>query len=217
MTYRLIRILFLLPVVLISLPFHEAAHAYAAYKLGDPTAYNNGRLTLNPLKHLDPVGVICLLFGGFGWAKPVPVNYYNFRNPKKGFALTALAGPISNLILAALSLILLIVCKILIPNFGWNFYLQGNTLSLFNYILYNLLLNFTVSNIMLAVFNLIPIPPLDGSRLLAWLLPNSISDILFRYERYIHIALLALIVLGAFDVPLGLIQSGVIALINLIV
>jgi Zn-dependent protease len=100
LTELLIRVLVIIPTVLIALTFHEVAHGWMSYKLGDPTAYNMGRLSLNPLKHLDPIGALCMLLVGVGWAKPVPVNARYYKNPKKGMALTAVAGPAMNLILA---------------------------------------------------------------------------------------------------------------------
>ena len=153
--------------VLLILTVHEYAHAYAAYKLGDPTAKNLGRLTLNPIKHLDPMGALCMIIFHFGWAKPVPINARNFKNPKRDFALSAMAGPLSNMIFAFFSaflyLLLLSIFKDIKFNSEFTFKLAENTL-LFVYI-------FHIINIGIGIFNLIPIPPLDGSRILNVILP----------------------------------------------
>ena len=113
----IISLLLTIPVILISLSTHEAAHGYLAYKMGDRTAYNLGRVTLNPAKHLDPMGSLCMLVFGYGWAKPVPINARNFRNPKRGMAFTAIAGPISNLILGVIGALLYSVTLVLFFRF----------------------------------------------------------------------------------------------------
>jgi Zn-dependent protease len=151
-----------LPVLLIALPFHECAHGYTAYLLGDNTAKLSGRLTLNPFRHLDLVGSLGILFLGFGWANPVPVNPWNFKHRKGDMAITALAGPLSNLLLAFVSLFILAACGKLL-----------NTSSTAYMYLTFFMEYFAMLNISLCVFNLIPIPPLDGSRLLAVLLPEN--------------------------------------------
>ena len=178
---------------LVALTVHEYAHGYAAYKLGDDTAKNFGRLTLNPVKHLDPIGTICMIFLHVGWAKPVPINTRNFKNPRKDFAITAVAGPISNLVLAFISALLYLLLFALVrdirfeaANFGYN--LANNTL-LF-------LMVFHSINIGFAIFNLLPIPPLDGSRILNVILPERIYFRIMRYERKIYFALLGWLILG---------------------
>ena len=168
--YYLISLLYTVPVLLISFPVHECAHGYAAYLLGDDTAKRAGRLTLNPFKHLDPLGTICLIVARFGWAKPVPVNPYNFRDRKSGMALTPLAGPFSNLLMAFLSLILL---KLFLM-------LSGVPAGVAT-IVVNLLIVSAQINVGLFVFNLIPIPPLDGSRILALFLPSRVEEAFYRY------------------------------------
>ncbi len=150
------------------LPIHEFCHAFAAYKLGDDTAKRNGRLTLNPLRHLDIMGSLMLLMFGFGYAKPVPVNIRNFKRPKRDFAITAIAGPASNFLL---SVICVMVCK----------YAGAHLSSFAAFALFYA----ACVNMALCVFNLIPIPPLDGSRILMAFLPNAAYNKILQNERKI--------------------------------
>ena len=179
----MISIIALLP----ALTFHEWAHGYMAYKLGDATAKADGRLSLNPLDHLDPFGTLMLLIMGFGWAKPVPVNTRYFKKPKRDFALTALAGPMMNFIVALISAFLFVLTWYIV---GYND-LTGITsdaiLMIFDYSM--------VFNIGLGLFNLIPLPPLDGSNILICMLPNSLAAKYSRvryYSGYIFIGLILL-------------------------
>ena len=197
----LIIFLMWLPIIMLSLSFHEASHAFIAYKLGDPTARNFGRVTLNPVKHLDPIGFIAMLTIGFGWAKPCPVNTRNFRNPRKGFALSSLAGPVSNMILALgfavlmaifylIYLIVAIVRGLAEPPVFVDY------IQMFLY--YGIYLN-----VSLAIFNFLPVPPLDGSRILGLILPDKVYYAFLKYERYIGIGFAMLvIILSQFNISI---------------
>lgn len=200
----IIYILSSLAVIFLTLPVHEFAHGFVASKLGDYTPRYQGRLTLNPFAHIDYVGALCILFFGFGWAKPVQVNSRNFKNPKAGMAITALAGPVSNLIVAFISLILFNLCMLI--------YTKTAVAFVF-YVMY-FFLYIAQINVSLAVFNLIPVPPLDGSRILSAFLPDRYYYTLMRYERYIMIALFALIYLGVFDTPLSLASGSIMNFLN---
>lgn len=171
---RLEEYLFMIPVLLISLTIHEFSHGYIAYRLGDPTAKNEGRLTLNPFRHLDPIGTIMMVVARIGWAKPVPINPYYFKDRKKGTMLVSVAGPLSNLIMAFIGVFLFEITYII----GYGNIVAGNTFVL--YFLVFLRLFFSV-NINLAIFNLLPVPPLDGSKILSGVLP---ADKYFRYMQY---------------------------------
>ena len=175
---------------LISLTVHELSHGLAAYRLGDPTAKLNGRLTLNPLSHIDWIGLFLLLAVGVGWAKPVPVDPRNFKNPRAGMAVTALAGPASNLLLALLSLGTGTLLIRFFPTSRAAAYLL-----LF-------LCQLAVLNVGLGLFNLIPLPPLDGSRVVELLLPDHLYRFVLRYERYLILLVVLLAWMGFFGGPL---------------
>ena len=178
--------------VLITLSIHEFSHAYAAYKLGDNTAKNLGRLSINAIKHLDPIGALCMLFFRFGWAKPVPINPRNFKNPKRDFAISALAGPLSNLILGFIfsGIFIFSFSNLLSVEFENEF-----TLRLAENALLFLQIFFSV-NVGLGIFNLLPIPPFDGSRLLNVIFPPKIYFGIMKYERQIYFGVLAWLLLG---------------------
>lgn len=184
--------------VLVCLTVHEASHGLAAYALGDPTAKSRQRLSLNPLRHLDPFGTLMMLIFGFGWAKPVPIDMRYFKRPKQGLAITALAGPVSNFLLAYASLV---VANFAIP-FASN---SGDWQRQF----VNFLLNLSILSLGLGIFNLIPFPPLDGSKVLEGFLPDKISYTILRYERYGMVALMAILWFGWLDTPLAIARSAV--------
>ena len=171
-------------IILLILPLHEFAHAWVARLCGDDTADSKGRLTLNPFSHVDPFGAILLLLTGFGWAKPVGVNPTYFKHPKRDMALTAAAGPASNLLLALLSAVLYNILYLLGVR-------SDATVLVFYYLI--------TLNVSLAVFNLLPIPPLDGARIFAWVLPERVSWWVARYERIIMIVLMVAVFSGRLD------------------
>ena len=159
---------------------HELSHGFVAYLLGDKTAKQQGRLTLNPIKHIDPIGAICLVFFKFGWAKPVPVNPYMMKNRKMGLVLVSFAGPLSNFLLAIVSVSLLSIF------YSESFFVLENQLYVYKDLpyLWDFLFDLTLINIGLGVFNLIPVPPLDGSKILAQFLPVKARFSYLKFERY---------------------------------
>ena len=184
----LISVLLSLPVIVLALCMHETAHGWVAYKLGDPTARNLGRLTLNPLKHLDPMGFLSMLLFGIGWAKPVPINTRNFKNPRWGMALSGIAGPLSNLLLGFAGLVLYVavfmICLVAGVDPLTNVWIK---------VLLSFLNVLAFLNIALAVFNLIPVPPFDGSRFAYVLLPSKWYFKVMQYERYTGIVIMVII------------------------
>lgn len=184
-----------IPAILIALCIHEYAHGRMAYALGDPTAKYMGRLTLNPLRHLDPLGALMMLLVGFGWAKPVPVNTRYFKNVKRDMALTALAGPFSNFLLAILAAFLH-----LLVGYSYGLLAAAGLITEPIFYLWRAAYDFFyllhVLNLSLGLFNLIPLPPLDGSRILGVLLPERAYETVMRYERQIYYGVLAWLFLG---------------------
>ncbi len=206
-----------LPILLMAFSVHESAHGYMAYRLGDPTARSLGRLTLNPVKHIDPIGFICMMVFHVGWAKPVPVNARYFKNPKRDMALTGAAGPLSNLTLAIIHLLLLRILMFFIePAFLTETYevfdgvfnssgtvfkasLGYTAASLLVYILYLGI----IMNVSLAIFNLIPVPPFDGSRIFYAILPPKLYWGVMKYERIIMLVMMVMFFFGFLSTPLS--------------
>lgn len=189
-------------VLLTAFPIHEFAHGYAAYKMGDNTAKYQGRLTINPFAHMDLWGTIMMLLVGFGWAKPVPINPNNFKNRKVGMALTALAGPMSNFLMAYIAMIL---CKIV---------MYTTTLEGVSYQIFYMLYYVVVLNLGLAVFNLLPIPPLDGSRIFNVFLKEETYFKIMRYEQLIFIVLILVMQVGLLSGPLSTLRNGAFNLMD---
>ena len=183
---RLLPYIINLLVAMPCITLHELAHGWTADRLGDHTARNRGRLTLNPIRHIDPLGLILMVTLGFGWAKPVPVDMRNFKNPKSGMAVTALAGPLSNFLL---TLVVLFLSGLLWRN-GWPLR------SAAGYYIFLILVFIAIRSAMLGVFNLIPLPPLDGSKALFSLLPDRAYYQILRYERYCMLLVFALCYIG---------------------
>ncbi len=203
----LISLLLCMPVILLALSFHETAHGFAAWKCGDNTAHNLGRLSLNPLRHLDPVGFLCMLVFGYGWAKPVPVNTRNFRNPKRDMALTAAAGPGANLLLGLLSALLFGVSLAFYSHLFYK--AEASFLTNCLYYVCQLMAISAEVNFLFMSFNLIPLPPFDGSRIALAFLPTRIYFSIMRYERQIMFGLLiVLLILSRFGFsPFGLLAE----------
>ncbi len=203
---RLLELSIRLLAVVAILPVHELAHALVADKLGDTTARRMGRLTLNPLRHLDLLGTVMVLFAGFGWAKPVPVDMRAFKNPKRGMAVVALAGPVSNFLL---TMLFLLVQKVLVLVFGRNMpEAVYNVIQIFDMLAY--------ISTALGVFNLLPIPPLDGSRILGLFLPDKLYYGIMRYERIIMLGVFALLFTGVLSGPLSIVIGQMYNLLDLL-
>ena len=200
---RLLDMAVMAAAAVLCITFHETCHGLAAWAMGDPTAKRAGRLSLNPLKHVDPVGLLLLVVARFGWAKPVPINPGYFKRPKLGMALSALAGPVSNVLLSAIA-----AAGSTVSMF-YAAYLEQPVLewmgSFFYYIFY--------LSAGLAVFNLLPLPPLDGSKVVFSFLPENWYWQLMRYERYGMYALMVLLLTGALDTPLDHLRDGLIGLL----
>ena len=182
--------------IFIAIPAHEMAHAWVSSKLGDDTAKRYGRLTMNPMAHFDLMGALCMLLAGIGWAKPVPTNVRNFKNPKAGMAITAAAGPVMNLLLAYVGMILY---KLV--------YYKSNGMAV-EMVLVALSVFISI-NISLTVFNLLPIPHFDGSRLATVFLPTRTYFKIMEYEKYIMVGILLVVWLGLLDLPLSILNSWV--------
>jgi Zn-dependent protease len=190
--------------MLISFPVHECAHAFVAYKLGDSTAHDLGRLTLNPVKHLDVFGTILMLFTGFGWAKPVPINPMNFKNRKVGFALSSLAGPVSNILLAYFFMMIYRVAVVM---------MHGQTLNSTGSLIIFAFQEAVIINVTLGVFNMLPVPPLDGSRIFSVVLPEKQYFQIMKYEGFIFILLFIMMQLPFFQQILGFFTNGTLTVL----
>ncbi|MBU9727053.1 site-2 protease family protein [Diplocloster modestus] len=195
----LFALVYTLPAVLLAVSLHEFAHGFVSYKLGDPTPKSDGRLSLNPFHHLDLIGTLCLLVFHFGWAKPVQVNPRYYKNPKAGMAVTALAGPIMNFLVAFAGVLGMGILYRATGGYG------GKVTQYF----FNLFQYIAIINIGLGSFNLIPIPPLDGSKVLGAVLPSRIYFKYMRYERYGSILLIVLLFVGVLSIPLNFVQQGI--------
>ena len=188
-----------IPAVLFAITVHECAHGWAAYLMGDSTARYSGRLSLNPLRHMDPIGALCMLFFRFGWAKPVPVNSGYFKNRRLGIVTVSLAGPLSNFIVGLLSCILFYLVS---------FLTKGE--SVIARFALAILIQSVYMNVGLMIFNLIPIPPLDGSKILLEFLPYRWQYEIYRYERYFGLILILLVYAGSMTPILSFFQSYVL-------
>ena len=194
-TETILQYLVRLMIILLINPLHEFSHAYSAYKLGDDTAKQEGRMTISPLAHIDPIGAILLLACGSGWAKPVPVNPNHFENPRKGMMITAIAGPLSNLAAALLGMAVYQLCGGGVYSSQMFYYIQI------------ILKYFILININLFVFNMIPVPPLDGSRVLSYLLPPKAAIWFMQNERYFYAVVMLLMVTGILSMPISFISN----------
>jgi Zn-dependent protease len=216
--------LLIVPAALLAIMLHEISHGLAAYRLGDRTAKASGRLSLNPLRHVDVIGLLALIFAGFGWAKPVPVDMRYFKKPRRDFALTALAGPASNLLQAVVGFLLFDLTCVLLP--GLNAYTPMTIFYAFLTDNFQAVLElqpaawlavffyyYVLLNIGLGVFNLIPIPPLDGSKIIGVIIPDRYYFPLLRYERYGMLLLFALLFTGVLDTPLGFLQVNAVTVL----
>lgn len=193
-------------ILFTAFPIHECAHAYSAHLMGDDTAKNQGRMTINPIKHLDLWGTVLMLFAGFGWAKPVPINPNNFKNRKLGMALSSLAGPVSNLVLAYISIVLYKFSFIVRMQLAWDNFWADFLTQVFQYGVF--------LNVGLAVFNLLPIPPLDGSRIFTLIFPEKIYFKIMKYENIIFGILFVAVWLGLLDKPLSLLRIGALNIMD---
>lgn len=203
MLTNLISILINVPITLVCLTGHELAHGWVSEKLGDPTPRQQGRMTINPMAHLDLIGTLLMIFTGFGWAKPVMVNPMYYKDRKKGMTLTAAAGPLSNLAMAFVMLLIYTLLQLLFVKLGITMPSIAGTIVYL----------FIIRNLCFMVFNIIPIPPLDGAKVLGMFLPNRAYYKMLQYERYSMIIIMLLSITGFFG---NIIGAGVNAVLNLL-
>ena len=194
-------------IIFLVLPIHECAHAWAAHKMGDETAAYSGRLTLNPLAHIDILGALCLLITGFGWAKPVPINPLKFKKQRFGIAITAAAGPLSNL---AVSFIAIIIYRIVLSLPGGSGYFLSSAGDITGgFVILYILQFFILVNIGLAIFNLIPIPPLDGSKIISYFTSAKLDRWIYEHQLIVNAVFFAVIITGILSKPLNIIGGYV--------
>lgn len=193
--------LIILPGVLIAISFHEFAHAAVAYAMGDPTAKNEGRMSVNPAKHIDPIGFMMLMIARFGWAKPVPVNENNFKNRALGNFLVSIAGISMNILIAIVTIIIIHFTQGLFSNYAY----------------YQVMSSIMRINIAFAAFNLLPVPPLDGSKLLLVLIPAKYRYVVYQYENYGTLILILLLITGTLGIVLNPIVNVIIMFITTII
>ena len=209
---ELLSILIAFPALLFSLSAHEWAHGFAAYKQGDGFAKASGRLTLNPFKHLDPLGTLLMLLVGFGWAKPVPVVPSNFKNGRKSMIIVSIAGVLTNLILAVISIFLLYFIQyIIFRDFAW---LTSEAGSMAATVVFQVLMYLVIININLAVFNLVPIPPLDGSRVIYAIAPDGIRELMKKLEGPAGIFLVYILIFFFGGVFYGVMSGAMNGVLN---
>ena len=194
-------------IIFLVLPIHECAHAWAAHKMGDETAAYSGRLTLNPLAHIDILGALCLLITGFGWAKPVPINPLKFKKQRFGIAITAAAGPLSNV---AVSFIAMIIYRIVLSLPGGSGYFLSSAGDITGgFVILYILQFFILVNIGLAIFNLIPIPPLDGSKIISYFTSAKLDRWIYEHQLIVNAVFFAVIITGILSKPLNIIGGYV--------
>lgn len=210
--FNLMSIIINVPITLIALTGHEFAHGWVSSKLGDPTPERDGRLTLNPLAHLDVVGTILMILTGFGWAKPVMVDPRYYKDRKKGMALTAIAGPLANLIMAFIAMLIYAVLYYAVLKMG----ITAGMLVMF---LSQFMIALAVRNLCFMIFNIIPIPPLDGSKVMGMFLPDRTYYTMLQYERYCMLLIMVLSLSGAFNKIIGTgvsaVMSGILRLFGM--
>lgn len=210
--FNLMSIIINVPITLIALTGHEFAHGWVSSKLGDPTPERDGRLTLNPLAHLDVVGTILMILTGFGWAKPVMVDPRYYKDRKKGMALTAIAGPLANLIMAFIAMLIYAVLYYAVLKTGITAGMLVTFLSQF-------MIALAVRNLCFMIFNIIPIPPLDGSKVMGMFLPDRTYYTMLQYERYCMLLIMVLSLSGAFNKIIGTgvsaVMSGILRLFGM--